>query len=183
MSFMSKNTNWTEVSAAGGSNMIPAGGYVAKITSVEDVESKEYLKFTYDIAEGEHAGFFANEKRPYTHQFIRSYKDTAANFMRQFLDCVEASNNGFTLAGWNNNPYDLINKFVGVVIQREDYTNESGEDRARMNVVSFAPVDDIRNNRYVLPDPEDNRKEKTAEQQQPMTTDAVSIYDADIPFL
>lgn len=181
MGFMNKNTTWSEVSAAGSSNLIPAGGYVARIISVEDVESKEYLRFTYDIAEGEHANFFADEKLPYKHQFIRSYKDSASGFMRRFLDCVEESNSNFTLAGWNNNPYDLVGKLVGVIIQREDYTNNDGEDRARMNVVDFANIDDIRNGRYVLPDAVDNRKEKTADPE-PLA-DGASVYDADIPFL
>ena len=58
MGFQSKNVTWTEVSAAGTSSMLPAGGYVAKIVDVEDVESREYLRFTYDIAEGPQKGFF-----------------------------------------------------------------------------------------------------------------------------
>jgi len=182
MGFMNKNTNWEEVSAAGTSRMIPAGGYVARILNVEDVESKEYLRFTFDIAEGEHANFFADDKRPYTHQFMRSYKDTAAAFMKRFLECIESSNSNFTLAGWNNNPFDLIGKLVGVVIQREDYTNNDGEDRARMNVVGFASADDIRNGRYVLPEPVDSREEKTETPNATASDNGASVYDADIPF-
>ena len=185
MGFKAKNTNWTEVSAAGTSKMIPAGGYVAIITKVEDVESKEYLRFAFDIAEGEHKGFFATDDRPYTHQFYRSYKDTAMGFMKQFLDCVEDSNANFKQDGWNNNEQDLVGKYVGVLIQREDYTNDSGEDRARMNVVGFTTAENIRNKRYVLPEPEDKRTEKSGSSQPAIKNqdDAFdAVYGADVPF-
>lgn len=174
MSFKSSNMNWVEVEAAGTSRMLPAGGYVAVIKAVEDVESKEYLRFTYDIAEGEYKDFFKTDERVYTHQFVRSYKAKAAGFMKQFLECVEGSNAGFSLAGWGNDPDDLVCKLVGIIVQREDYTNRDGEDRARMNVEAFAKADDIRNGRYVLPEPTDNREAKSEAD--------TSVYDADIPF-
>lgn len=184
MGFKNSNTVWTEVDAAGSSKMIPAGGYVARITDVEDVASKEYLRFTYDIAEGEHKGFFESDDRVYTHQFVRSYKETAKGFMKKFLDCVDESNDNFTLNGWNNDERDLVGKLVGIIVQREDYTNNDGDDRARMNVEDFAKVSDIRAGRFVLPDPKDNRKEHADSGQAIASTpDATgSVYDADIPF-
>lgn len=184
MGFKSKGYNWQEVAPAGAGKMLPAGGYVAVINEVEDVESKEYLRFTYDIAEGEHRGFFADEKYPYKHQFTRSYKDKAAGFMRQFLDCVEASNADFALATWDNDPDGLVGKKVGILVQREDYTNRDGEDRARMNVEGYASAPDIRAGRFKLPEPKDTR-EKVQGTGAEITTQAepaASVYDADIPF-
>ena len=178
MGFKNKSTVWTEVEAVGTSRMLPAGGYVAKIVDVEDVESKEYLRFTYDIAEGQQKGFFEADDRVYTHQFVRSYKETARGFMKRFLDCVDGSNADFKLEGWGNNPDDLKGKLVGIIVQREDYTNNDGEDRARMNVEDFAKADDIRNGRFVLPEPKDNRKDK-GDGGEPESGDA---YGADIPF-
>ena len=32
------------------------GGYICAITAVKDIEAKEYLKVSYDIAEGEFKG-------------------------------------------------------------------------------------------------------------------------------
>ena len=178
MGFKSKNTEWTEVAAAGSSSMLPAGGYVAKITAVEDVESKEYLRFTYDIAEGEHKGFFETDDRVYTHQFVRSYTDKSAGFMKRFLECVEGSNTDFRIQGWGNDPEDLVGKLVGIIVQREDYTNKNGEDRARMNVEGFATVGDIRNGRFVMPEPKDTREKR----EETAAADGGSVYDADIPF-
>ena len=176
MGFNNKNVTWTEVQAAGSSSMLPAGGYVAVITAVEDVESREYLRFTYDIAEGERKGFFADDDREYTHQFVRSYTEKSMGFMKKFLECVEGSNAKFSLDGWNPNFNDLKGLLVGIVVQREDYTNQSGEDRARMNVEDFAKADDIRNGRFKLPEPKDSRKKKDEPAQ------GGSVYDADIPF-
>ena len=177
MAFKNKNTKWTEVSAATGSSMLPAGGYVAVITDVEDVESKEYLRFTFDIAEGEHKGFFATDDRVYTHQFVRSYKEKASGFMKAFLECVEASNDNFKLDGWDNDESDLKGKLVGIIVQREDYTNNNGEDRARMNVEDYAKADDIRNGRYKLPEPKDSRNAKAEAPAQ-----GGDVYGAEIPF-
>ena len=176
MAFKNSNTKWTEVSAAGSSSMLPAGGYVARITAVEDVESREYLRFTFDIAEGDRKDFFADDDRDYTHQFVRSYKQKAAGFMKKFLECVEGSNAGFKLDGWDNDESDLIGLLVVIIVQREDYTNASGEDRARMNVEDFAKADDIRNGRYKLPEPKDNRESRDE------APAGGSAYDADVPF-
>ena len=178
MGFNTKNTNWTEVGAVGTSSMLPAGGYVARITDVEDVESKEYLRFTYDIAEGPHAGFFETDDRVYTHQFTRSYKEKAQGFMKQFLECIDGSNADFTLDGWKPDFNDLRGKLVGILVQREDYTNRSGEDRARMNVEGYAKADDIRHGRYKLPDPKDSREAAEA----PAAGGPDAVYDADVPF-
>ena len=175
MSF--KNTKWTEVEATGSSSMLPAGGYVARITDVEDVESKEYLRFTYDIAEGAQKDFFETDDRVYTHQFVRSYTKKAQGFMKRFLEQVEESNPNFSLASWDNDPRGLVGKLVGIVVQREDYTNQNGEDRARMNVEAFASADDVRNGRFKLPDPKDTRAKAEPKAQQDG-----SVYDADLPF-
>lgn len=181
MGFKNKNVEWNEVSSAGSSTMLPAGGYVAVITDVEDVESKEYLRFTYDIAEGERKGFFEADDRVYVHQFVRSYKETASGFMKQFLEYIEDSNKDFKLDGWDNDPDDLKGKIVGIIVQREDYTNKNGDNRARMNVEGFAKADDIRNGRFVLPEPKDNRTDD-AKADDSASASKSKYSDAEVPF-
>lgn len=174
--FNASNIDWDNVSeAGGGSKMLPAGGYVATITGAEEVESSSYFRFTYEIAEGPCKGFFADDDRDYTHQFVRSYKEKALGFLKSFLKCLEASNPGFKMAEWDGKPGALVGLNIGIIVQREDYTNNSGEDRSRMNVEQFASADDIRNGRYTLPEPKDNRKPKSE-------GTANDLYDADIPF-
>ena len=53
-----KAINLSDVKEAGQGQQLPAGGYVCKITNVEDVPEKEYLYVEFDIAEGEHKGYF-----------------------------------------------------------------------------------------------------------------------------
>lgn len=167
--------------AGGGSKLLPAGGYVATITACEWVGGKEYMRFTYDIAEGQYAGFFADDDRDYTHQFTRSYKNSALPFTKKFLRFVNESNPGFD-AFVRRTPdelaRELVGRRVGIIVQREDYTNKNGEDRARMNVEEYASADDIRNGRFPIPEPKDNREHK------PEATHAASgsVYDADLPF-
>lgn len=185
MAFKNRGYNWTEVEPAGTSKMLEPGGYVAQITAVEDVESREYLRFTYDIAEGPCKGFFADDDRVYTHQFVRSYKEKAAGFMAQFLHCIEDSNDSFKLAAWDSDPDALVGKKVGIIVQREDYTNRNGEDRARMNVEGYASAADIRAGRFKMPEPKDSRDKPGdpgfSTPAEPADT-AASVYDADIPF-
>ena len=180
-----KDINWNEIQAAGTSNLIPAGGYVAVIQQAEDFEKAEYVQCLYDIAEGAQAGFFANDTRPYTHRFIKSYKQKAWPFFKQFLDMLEESNPNFNIDAWNGDASAFNGLKIGVIIQREDYTNNSGEDRARMNVEEFATVEDIRNGRYKLPEPKDTREKAQGTSGNAPTEpsgNGANVYDADLPF-
>ena len=51
---------WNLIEESTGGSKLPVGGYVIKILDVEDVPSREYLRITYDIAEGEHAGHYSD---------------------------------------------------------------------------------------------------------------------------
>lgn len=156
-----KKKNWSEVEEASGSSMLPAGGYVVRITDVEDFPEKEYLKFTFDVAEGEYAGFFRNDDRPYVHQFVRSYTDKAEPFFKHFLVCLEESTRGkFKIEEWEKTCDEsrLVGLELGVVFQVEDYTNTKGEDRKRMNAEGFYAAQDIRNGDFTVPDPKDTRE-------------------------
>ena len=51
-----KKIDWNNVKENG--SQLPAGGYVCGITSVEDVPEKEYLKFEFDVAEGEYKNYY-----------------------------------------------------------------------------------------------------------------------------
>ena len=178
-----KDVNWSEVEAAGTSKMLPAGGYVAVLTDIEDNERSEYIRCTYEIADGEYTGFFAGDNRVYTHQFIRSYKQKAWPFFKQFLERLEESNHDFSITTWSGEAKSLKGLYVGLIIQREDYTNNNGEDRARMNVEGIASVDDIRNKRFKLPDPKDNReKQQGTNGTTPASGEPGSVYDGDVPF-
>ena len=70
-----RSVNWNNVTATndGGFTPLPAGPYVARLTELNDNEAREYVEVVYDIAEGEHAGFYSDDwgkSHPYAHHFF-----------------------------------------------------------------------------------------------------------------
>lgn len=178
--------NWTIIDpAADGGEKLPAGGYVAVITDVEDVPTKEYLNIVYDIAEGEHKGHYGDDfgkSHPYMHQFVRSYKESAESFFRAFLDALEVSNRGkFDMVKWQerSDEREFVGLEVGIVVQNELYTNTKGEDKERLQVVKVLPAQDIRNGQFKLPDVKDRRDGAGS----PGGTAAPSDGYDDVPFV
>ena len=172
-----KLINWEEVEESKPTTMLEPGGYVCRITAVEDVPSKEYLWVVYDVIEGERAGVYAGlpKSDDWKHRFTRSYKDTARGMFKAFVNRVEESNPGFKWDGSDERQF--VGKLVGLVFQKEQYTNDKGDDKERTVVVGVESADDIRNGGYYMPEPKDRRtKVETAAAAQS------GPYD-DIPFL
>lgn len=180
MAFKDNETDWAN---EGGSSArsLPAGGYVAVITAYEDREASngnDYIVFTYDIAEGEYKGMFADADS-WKHSFKRWYiGDRNKKEFAGFLRDIEASNNDFKVASFGRDLGKLVGKKVGIVVQRRDYTGRDGADHWEMEVRYCASADDIRNGRFSVPEPKDEREHK------PEATHAAggSVYDADLPF-
>ena len=172
-----KLINWEEVEESKPSTMLEPGGYVCRIVAVEDVPSKEYLWIVYDVIEGERAGVYAGlpKSDDWKHRFTRSYKDTARGMFKAFVNRVEESNPGFKWDGSDERQF--VGKLVGLVFQKEQYTNDKGDDKERTVVVGVESADDIRKGGYYMPEPKDRRtKVETAAAAQS------GPYD-DIPFM
>ena len=125
-----------------------AGGYVIGIVSVEDVPEKEYLKISYDIAEGEFKNYYYDMKQRTGYDLpvmYKSYKDKALGFFKAFLDAVTASNPGYT---WNNDERTLTRKLVGCVLREEEYRNRDGEIKVSLKPEVFYPAADIREGKF-----------------------------------
>lgn len=162
------------------------GGYVIGITRVEDHPEKEYLLIEYDIAEGELKNYYfdLNARMGFWGgSFIKSYKDKALGFFKQFIDAVTASNRGYK---WDNDERKLVRKLVGAVLQWETYTNRDGELKEKLAVVQLLPADDIRKGNFTVPEPKN-----TARRQQQAPTPAPApemnysedvISDEGVPF-
>lgn len=179
-----KARNWTTVTASGESSKLPAGAYIAEITAVEDIESREYLRITYDVAEGEYKGKFANEERDYVHQFTRSYKDSAEGMFKQFLDALELSSVGtaarFSTEAWQQqcNPQAFVGLKLGLLFRDEQYTNNQGEDRTRLDLVRCMDINDVRSGKYTVPPVRDNRTKDTQSTAAPYSESVAE----DVPF-
>lgn len=184
-----KVNNWVLIEESAGGAKLPAGGYVCRITGVEDVPSKEYLWIEYDIAEGPHAGHYNDDfarANPYVHRFARSYKDSAAGMFKAFLARLEESNRGsarpFNIAQWQvqSDERQFIGLEIGLVMQYEKYTNTKGVDKERLNVEGVYATQDIRNGDFTLPEVQDNRTQVPSSG---AAAPSASYYnDVDTPF-
>lgn len=161
------------------------GGYVIGITRVEDHPDKEYLLIEYDIAEGEFKNYYYDLNQNmgfWGGSFIKSYKDKALGFFKQFIDAVTASNRGYK---WDNDERKLTRKLVGAVLQVEAYTNRFGEPKEKLAVVQLLPADEIRKGNFTVPEPK-GLTQKPAEQPAPSAPAVVSdpdvISDEGVPF-
>lgn len=146
---------YNDVQASGEFERLAPGGYVIRITGVQDIPEAEYLKITYDIAEGPEAGRFKNTdaEHVFSHQFIRSYKDTALGMLKAFTQAVDESN-GTKFTEQIEEGFDekqLINRILGVVIGEEEYENNRGEVKVGLKVRNCMSADRIRKGDYTMP--------------------------------
>ena len=155
---MKKISGYDKIQESGSFKKLPVGGYVVKILDATDVPEKEYLRISFDVAEGEYKGFFAEEykndtrdgkKWPNAGTFIRSYKSKALPMLKGFTTAVEKSNKGYK---WNFDEKSLVNKIVGVVIGEEQYLNQKGQVRTRTYVSAVRSVDTIKKGDFTVPE-------------------------------
>lgn len=143
---------------------LPAGGYVARIM---DAREQEYswgsvLLISFDIAEGEHKDFFANDYRGQQQEDkkwrgtyrLRVPKDDGSEqdawSKRSFCNAmwaVEASNSGYH---WDWNESGLKGKLVGVLFRNKEW-EMNGNTGWTTECCSLVDVENIRENRFTMP--------------------------------
>ena len=173
--------NWSLIEESVPSTMLEPGGYVCRITGVQDVPAKEYLWVVYDVIEGEKAGVYGGlpASDDWKHRFTRSYKETAEGMFKAFLNRLEESNRGrFDVAKWqvHSDERQLVGLEVGLVFGKELYTNDKGDDKERTVVSYVVAAQDVRNGDFKVPAVKDRREKVDA----PAAADA-AVYE-DVPF-
>lgn len=155
---MRRINDWKNIKESGTFERLAPGGYIVKILNVKDFPEKEYLKISFDIAEGDKKGFFKKsfdndtrdqKKWPNGGSFIRSYKQTAASMFKGFVSAVEASNKGYT---FDFDEQTLVGKVVGLVLGDEEFLNQKGQVRTRTYVNAVRSVEAIKNGDYKVPE-------------------------------
>lgn len=149
--------NIAQVQEAGeGGKRLPAGGYVCKYTSVEDVPAKNYLYMEFDIAEGEYEGYYEDlEDRLgfWGGRCYRSYTEKALPMFKRMCSAVTKSNKRFIFDGNEHcDERTLVGKLVGMVFGEEEYIGNDGSTKTRLYVVREVPVDKIRNGEFTVPE-------------------------------
>lgn len=172
---MNRINNWQNVVATDGGNRLPAGGYVVKITFIEDAPDKEYLKFDYDIAEGNFKDYwtdFASQRGWSPNTFYRSYKEKAQGMFKHFINCILGEDGA---KNWDFNEQGLVGKPFGIIIGEEEYEKNDGSIGTRFRLVSVKTAEEIRKGDWTVPE-----KKTLAKKDAP--TDGFFVTDNDIPF-
>lgn len=175
--------NWENITPSRGEGRkeIP-GGYIVRITYVEDVKDKEYLRVEWDYAEGELAG--AHKECYDNYGFwpapmFRSYKQKAAGMFKAFIEAVGQSNQGFA---WDWNEKKLVGKWIGIVTREEEYTSNSGELKTRIVVDQVLPAADIMNGNFTVRPRKRKEASNRANAVVDMTAPTNQSFDEDTPF-
>lgn len=147
-----KQIDTTNVKEAGDFSRPEPGAYICVINNVEDLPKKEYLKVTFDIAEGEYKGYYSKLRKDHPEwswvgEYCRSYKETALGMFKRFCSSVSKSNGNFVFDGnvVNADEKTLIGKKVGIVLQEEEYYGNDGEKKTRLIVNKEFPISEIGN--------------------------------------
>lgn len=145
-----KKVDTSNVQEAGEQKRLPAGAYNCVIRKVEDFPDREYLKVSYDIAEGEFAGHFDAIRADHPDwawigAYVKSYKATALPMFKRFCSAVSKSNGNFIFDGntINSDESTLVDKHLGLILREEEYYSNSGDKRTRLAVYSECPVDKL----------------------------------------
>lgn len=137
---------------------LPAGGYVARITAVENVEGeKPHLLCTFDIAEGEYKDYYADDfgkEHPFAHQFKAYYTPKAYGAFKGFLRNIDLSNSTTFVekAKAGLNEQELVGKYIGLVIGYRERATDRGEVREYAYVDKYRTVEGIRTGRFKVPE-------------------------------
>lgn len=170
-------SGWENVEAQGNEEykrLVP-GGYVCRITNVDDNPEKSYLYIEFDVAEGEFTGYGSSclERNGFTPlRMYRSYTDKAAGMFKGFTQNVEASNPGYK---WEWKEKTLIGRQIGIVLGEEEYKKQDGSVGTRFNARDKT-VDAIKNGRFKVPE------KKVLQQEATVPTFSALDDDSDLPF-
>ena len=141
---------------------LPAGGYVCRIISAKDhdeheTDGKPYLEIIYDIAEGEHAGYYADEwgrVNTWAHSVRWYYTKNALGLFKGNLKAVDESNGtSFEVSALTGiDERKLAGCLVGMIIGEEEYESNDGSVRTRLRARSTRPAAQIREGRFKQPE-------------------------------
>lgn len=150
----------------GAREILPAGGYVAKILNAEEKRYTwgDVLLISFDITEGEHTGFFnadyqnnTNEDRKWRGTYrLPIPKDDGSekdgwtkNAFNGAIWAIEESNPGYA---WNWDEKNLKDKIVGVLFRNEEWrSNSTGNTGWDTKCCRLESVEDIRNGKFKIP--------------------------------
>ena len=179
---------------------LPVGAYICRILKAEEKvynSSKgewHKLEISFDISEGEHKDFYANDYKAQTGEDKKwkgvmrmnipsddgSEADNWAkrSFKTNIL-AIEESNNGYH---WDWNEAQLKGKTVGIVFRSEEW-EYNGKRGWRTAPFKMVPAADVKSGNIKIPDPKPlNGKAASQASTAADLSDFVEVASADLPF-
>lgn len=192
--------NYESTQTITGSRQLPVGAYICQILKAEEKvysSSKgewHKLEVSFDICEGEHKDFYANDYRSQSGEDKKwkgvlrmnipsddgSEADNWAkrSFKTNIL-AIEESNNGYH---WDWNEAQLKGKTVGIVFRSEEW-EYNGKRGWRTAPFKMVPAADVKSGNIKIPDPKPlNGKAASQASTAADLSDFVEVASADLPF-
>lgn len=179
---------------AGYSERLPIGGYVLKIldTRIENYSWGDVLILRFDIAEGDHAGFFQmnfndqleNRKWKGTYRINlpkndgTEQDDWAIKKLKSAVTAIEKSNDGYS---WNWDERTLKGKLVGGLFGNKEW-EMNGNRGWYTDCRTLCSVERIRSGNFQVPADKHLNSNNGGSSHSPNVNDAFSVVDDDIPF-
>ena len=164
---------------------LPPGGYVCRIISATDHpnEEKPFLEIVYDIAEGEHAGYYSDDwgqANTWAHSTRWYYTKAALGMFKGNLKAVDESNGtGFETAALTGiDERRMAGCLVGMILGEEEYEGNDGTVKTRLKVRGVRPAQLIRDGRFKQPE----LKKLTAESDPLIPSKPDAVNTEDLPF-
>lgn len=148
----------------GGIPQLPKGGYIAKILDCKEESKNGYswLAFSFDIAEGEHKGHFAEQYRANTNENKRwrgtynafipdeasQYYDENLNKFKTMIANIEESNPGYH---WDWDETKLKGKLIGVIFGEKEFLTQNNDVVIVTECRGIRSVDCIKNGKFKMP--------------------------------
>jgi hypothetical protein len=184
---MVRKFNWSSIEESNGGGdftPLPAGPYVMTIVDMVDEPSREYVNLVFDVAEGEHKGYYSDDwgkEHPYAHTRKVSYKENVSNQLKGILNKIQRANPGFdAFAAWDADRLDMFrNRLVGINLQEEE-VERNGEIKTRW--FAFCDIVDVDRVRRGEVKPRPKRELKGKSNGGAVKKSAADVYDGDIPW-
>ena len=179
---------------------LPVGAYICRILKAEEKVYNSFkgewhkLEVSFDISEGEHKDFYANDYRSQSGE-DKKWKGVlrmnipsddgsdADNWAKRSFKtnilAIEDSNNGYH---WDWNEAQLKGKTVGIVFRSEEW-EYNGKRGWRTAPFKMVPAADVKSGNIKIPDPKPlNGKAASQASTAADLSDFVEVASADLPF-
>ena len=180
---------------------LPVGAYICRILKAEEKvynSSKgewHKLEISFDISEGEHKDFYANDYKAQTGEdkkwkgVMRMNIPTddgseadgwAKRSFKTNILAIEDSNSGYH---WDWNEAQLKGKTVGIVFRSEEW-EYNGKRGWRTAPFKMVPAADVKSGNVKIPDPKplNNKASQTSAASAADLSDFVEVASSELPF-